>query len=53
MSGIYILTHNPLSKTIVVFNLFYEQVKSLLLRMNCVFKNQDLQMFVPWLNQYE
>ena len=30
--------------TIVVFNLFYHQVKSELLRTKCMFKHQELQM---------
>ena len=31
--------------TIVIFNLFYLSIKSLILGKKCVFKHQDLQMF--------
>ena len=36
---------------IVVFDLFYQPVKSLFLRMISVFKQQDLQMFGLKLNK--
>ena len=40
-----LLTPYPLLiTTIVVFNLFYSSIKSLLLRTKCVFKHKDLQM---------
>ena len=37
----------------VVFNLFYQSTKSLLLGMKCVSKHQDLQIFVRKSNKYE
>ena len=33
--------------------LFYQQIKSLLLGMNCVIQHQDLQKFDLKLNRYE
>ena len=47
------LTLILLIMTIVVFNQFYQPIKSLLLGMNCVSKHQDLQIFVLKLNKYE
>ena len=40
-----------LTPTIIVFNLFYQRDKSLLLGIKCVFIQQDLQMFGLKLNQ--
>ena len=47
------LTLILLITTIVVFDLFYSSIKSLLLGTKCVFKHQDLQKFGFKLNKYE
>ena len=39
--------------TIVVFNLFYFLIKSLMLGTKCVLKHQDLQLIDLKLNKYE
>ena len=44
--NIYLIT------TIVLFNTFFYQIKSLLLETKCVFKQHDLQMFGHKLNKY-
>ena len=49
----YTLTLKVLRTTVVVFDLFYQQVKSQLLEIKWVFKHQDLQMFGRKLNKYE
>ena len=47
------LTLILLIATIVVFNLFYLSIKSLILGTKCVLQHQDLQMFGLNLNKYE
>ena len=39
--------------TIVIFNLFYEVIKSLIFGTKCVFKHQDLQMCDLKLNKHD
>ena len=48
-----ILNLTPLITTIVVFNSFMLQIKSLLFRMKSVLKHQHLQIFVVKLNKNE
>ena len=46
-----LLTLSPLITIIVVFNLFYWPIKSLLLGTQCVFKHQNLKIFDIKLNK--
>ena len=45
------LTLTPLSVNIVILNLFYQPIKSMLLGTKKVFKHQYLQMLGPKLNK--
>ena len=53
LTPFYPLTLMLLITTIVVFNLFYLPIKSLILGTKCVFKHQDLQRICLKLNKYE
>ena len=52
MNGLFdMLTLSSLITTLVVLNLFHYAIQSLLLRMKCVCKHQNLQMFAHKFNK--
>ena len=53
ISAYIVITLILLIMTIVVFNLFYQSTKSLLLTMKYVSEHHDLQIFVLKLYKYE
>ena len=48
-----VVTILALSITNIVFNQFYKQIKSMLLRIKCVSQHQHLTLFVVKLSKYE